>query len=215
MQTQYNPKNTEDKWYNFWLKEKLFSANSQSKRRPFTIVIPPPNITGILHMGHALNNTIQDVLIRFKRMSGYEALWMPGTDHAGIATQNVVEKQLAKQGLRKEDIGREKFTEKLWEWRREYGSTIIEQLKKLGASCDWDRVRFTLDEGYSRAVKEVFIRLYEKDLIYRGNYIINWCPRCKTALADEEAPYKEIEGWLYYIKYPIQKRSNSKSSIIL
>ncbi len=214
MQIKYNPKETEEKWYKFWEERSFFNAQRLSEKKSFCIVIPPPNITGILHMGHALNNTIQDVLIRFKRMQGYEALWMPGTDHAGIATQNVVEKSLIKEGLRKEDLGREKFLERLWEWKEKYGSTIINQLKKLGASCDWRRLRFTMDKDYSQAVREVFIRLYEKDLIYRGNYIINWCPRCKTALADEEAPYKEIEGWLYYIKYPIQKRSNSKSSII-
>ncbi len=203
--SKYSPKNTEDRIYDLWLKGFCFAARTNTHKRPFTIVIPPPNITGILHMGHALNNTIQDVLIRFKRMQGFEALWMPGTDHAGIATQNVVEKQLAKEGLRKEDIGKEEFIKRLWQWRNQYGSTIIEQLKKLGASCDWQRTRFTMDEGYSEAVKEVFVRLYEKGLIYRGNYIINWCPRCRTALSDEESPYSDIDGWLYYIKYPIDK----------
>ncbi len=201
---QYNPKETEERVYSFWLKNNAFSASVQDKKIPFCIVIPPPNITGILHMGHALNNTIQDVLIRFKRMQEYESLWMPGTDHAGIATQNVVEKQLAREGLTKEDIGRKEFTRRLWEWREKYGSTIIEQLKKLGASCDWGRTRFTMDEEYSEAVKEVFVHLYNKGLIYRGNYIINWCPRCKTALSDEEAPYSEVDGYLYYIRYPLK-----------
>ena len=203
--SQYNPKEVEEKIHQLWLKGDCFNADINPQKKPFSIVIPPPNITGILHMGHALNNTIQDVLIRFKRMQGFEVLWMPGTDHAGIATQNVVEKDLAKQELKKEDIGRDEFLKKLWAWRDEYGSTIIEQLKKLGASCDWRRTRFTMDEDYSRAVKEVFVNLYEKGLVYRGNYIINWCPRCKTALSDEESAHKEIDGFLYYIKYPLKK----------
>jgi valyl-tRNA synthetase len=205
--TKYNPKETEEKILKNWLSSEFFAAKPDSCKKPFCIVIPPPNITGILHMGHALNNTIQDVLIRFKRMSGFESLWMPGTDHAGIATQNVVEKDLAKQGLKKEDLGREQFLKRLWQWTDKYGSTILEQLKNLGASCDWQRARFTLDDEYSEAVKEAFIQLYDKGLIYRGNYIINWCPRCKTALSDEEAPRKEIDGWLYYIKYPVIKHS--------
>ncbi len=186
----YNPKEVEQKIYDFWEKKGLFKASINPDKKPYCIVIPPPNITGILHMGHALNNTIQDILIRFKRMQGYEALWMPGTDHAGIATQNVVERELAKKGLKRQDLGREKFLEEVWKWKEEYGSTIIKQLKKLGASCDWDRERFTMDEGLSNAVLEVFIRLYNKGLIYRGNYIINWCPRCQTALSDEEAPHR-------------------------
>ncbi|UCG35800.1 MAG: valine--tRNA ligase [Candidatus Omnitrophota bacterium] len=203
--SKYDPKPVEEKIYQKWLNEKKFAARANPSKRPFCIVIPPPNVTGILHMGHALNNTIQDVLIRFRRMQGYESLWMPGTDHAGIATQNVVEKELAKERLKKEDIGREKFLERLWDWTDKHGSTIIEQLKKLGASCDWDRTRFTMDKEYSEAVKEVFIKLYEKELIYRGNYIINWCPRCETALSDEESPHKEIDGWLYYIRYPVEQ----------
>ncbi|MCD6228819.1 MAG: valine--tRNA ligase, partial [Candidatus Omnitrophica bacterium] len=202
---KYNPKQVEENIYNFWIKGDYFSSHPTPNKKSFCIVIPPPNITGILHMGHALNNTIQDVLVRFKRMQGYASLWMPGTDHAGIATQNVVERSLSNKGLRKEDIGREEFLKLLWEWTHKYGSTIIEQLKKLGASCDWKRARFTMDEEYSEVVKEVFVRLYEKGLIYRGKYIINWCPRCKTALSDEEAPYKEIDGRLYYIKYPVKK----------
>jgi valyl-tRNA synthetase len=213
--SRYNPREVEPKILSQWLSAGVFSAGPNPQKKPFCIVIPPPNITGILHMGHALNNTIQDVLIRYKRMQGFEAFWMPGTDHAGIATQNVVEKQLAKEGLGKEDIGRDAFIERLWEWKKQYGSTIIEQLKRLGASCDWSRTRFTMDEGYSRAVEEVFIRLYEKGLIYRGNYIINWCPRCRTALSDEEAAHKEIDGWLYYIRYPVRghKVTSHKSQV--
>ncbi|MBN2483296.1 MAG: valine--tRNA ligase [Candidatus Omnitrophica bacterium] len=209
---QYVPHDVEDRIYQYWLENGCFSAQVDATKQPFCIVIPPPNVTGILHMGHALNNTIQDVLVRFKRMQGYESLWMPGTDHAGIATQNVVERNLAKQGLRKEDIGREKFIEKLWEWKDQYGSTIIGQLKKLGASCDWQRQRFTMDASYSEAVKETFVRLYEKGLIYRGNYIINWCPRCRTALSDEEAAHRELDGWLYYIRYPVKKAASNKRS---
>jgi len=200
----YNPKNTEEKWYRFWEERGCFKANVSLKKKPYTIVIPPPNITGILHMGHALNNTIQDIIIRHKRMQGFETLWLPGTDHAGIATQNVVEKELAKEGLKRQDLGREKFVERVWEWREKYGSTIIRQLKKLGCSCDWSRERFTMDKGLSDAVLEVFIQLYEKGLIYRGNYIINWCPRCQTALSDEEAQHHDVEGVLYHIKYPIK-----------
>jgi len=210
--SKYSPKEIEPKILDKWLEGGFFHGRKDPQKKPFSIVIPPPNITGILHMGHALNNTIQDVLVRFERMRGKAALWMPGTDHAGIATQNVVEKDLAKENLRKEDIGRQEFLKKLISWKNSYGSTIIEQLKKIGASCDWERTRFTMDEAYSEAVKEVFIRLWEKKLIYRGNYIINWCPRCKTALADEEAPYQEKEGFLYYIKYPVK---NSDEFVIV
>ncbi len=204
---QYNPKDIEEKWFEFWSKTPLLHAKINSGKKPFTIVIPPPNVTGILHMGHALNNTIQDILIRTKRMQGYEALWMPGTDHAGIATQNVVERKLAKEGKTRRDLGREKFVEEVWNWKKAYGSTIIHQLRRMGSTCDWARERFTMDEGYSESVVEVFVRLYEKGLIYRGNYIINWCPRCQTALADEEAPHHDIDGKLYYIKYPLKKSS--------
>ncbi|MFA5008822.1 MAG: class I tRNA ligase family protein, partial [Candidatus Omnitrophota bacterium] len=205
---RYNPKEVEEKILKEWLEGNLFSAKVDKSKKPFSIVIPPPNITGILHMGHALNDTIQDVLVRFKKMQGYEALWMPGTDHAGIATQNVVERDLAKQNLKKEDIGREEFLKRLWQWRDKYGSTIISQLKRLGCCCDWQRLRFTMDEPYSEAVKEVFVRLYEKGLVYRGKRIINWCPRCKTALSDEEAAHKEINGWLYYIRYPVARSTS-------
>ena len=207
--SRYSPGGIELSVLKRWIEQGAFNAELDKNKTPFCIVIPPPNVTGILHMGHALNNTIQDVLIRFRRMQGCEALWMPGTDHAGIATQNVVEKALAKQGLKKEDLGRDKFLQKLWSWTDEHGSTIIEQLKKLGASCDWRRTRFTKDEQYSDAVNEVFVNLYEKGLIYKGNYIINWCPRCKTALSDEESPHHEIDGWLYYIKYPVIPRQDS------
>jgi valyl-tRNA synthetase len=205
--TRYDPQATEEKIYSSWRENGFFRADATSAKKPYSIVIPPPNVTGILHMGHALNNTIQDILIRWKRMQGFEVLWMPGTDHAGIATQNVVERELAKGGFKRHDLGREKFIEKVWEWKESYGNTIIRQLKRLGCSCDWDRTRFTMDEGLSEAVKEVFIRLYEDGLIYKGNYIINWCPRCGTALSDEEAEHREVEGVLYYIKYPIKGRN--------
>jgi valyl-tRNA synthetase len=202
--TRYNPKAAEDKWYEHWEKKGFFHAQPNPQKKPYTIVIPPPNITGILHMGHALNNTVQDILIRYKRMQGFETEWMPGTDHAGIATQNVVEKELAKEGTKRHDVGREKFLERAWKWREEYGSTIIMQLKKLGCSCDWERVRFTMDPAYSKAVMHVFVRLWEKGLIYQDNKVINWCPRCGTALADEEAPRHEVQGNLYYLKYPFK-----------
>ncbi|MFA6357337.1 MAG: valine--tRNA ligase [Candidatus Omnitrophota bacterium] len=204
---QYNPKETEAKWYETWEKNNLFSARISPDKLPYSIIIPPPNVTGILHMGHALNNSIQDILIRYKKMRGFQTLWMPGTDHAGIATQNVVEKALAKEGLKRQDLGRDKFIARVWEWKEQYGSTIIHQLKKLGCSCDWNRLRFTMDTDYSTAVTEVFVRLYEKKLIYQGSYIINWCPRCQTALSDEEASHSELEGHLYYLKYPLKDNS--------
>ena len=205
--------NIDEKWCKYWQENNTFSAKANPDKEPYTIVIPPPNVTGILHMGHALNNTLQDIIIRYKRMKGFETLWMPGTDHAGIATQNVVEKQLAKEGKSRQDVGRDAFLKRLWEWKKEYGNTIIHQLKKLGSSCDWQRTRFTMDEGYSEAVKTVFIRLYEKGLIYQGERIINWCPRCHTALSDEEAEHQETQGHLYHIKYPY--RDNPKEHIIV
>jgi len=211
--TKYNPKEVEDRLYKAWEEKGLFKAEPNPKKKPYVIVIPPPNVTGILHIGHALNNTIQDILIRYKKMQGYEAEWMPGTDHAGIATQNVVEKKLAKEGIKKESLGREKFLERVWEWKKEYGSTIIKQLRKLGCACDWERVRFTMDEEYSKAVKEVFIALWNKKLIYQGDKVINWCPRCQTALSDEEAPRHELKGHLYYFKYPF--KDNPKESIVV
>ena len=202
----YNPKEVEDRLYAFWLEKKYFHGVIRSDKHPYTIVIPPPNVTDRLHMGHAFNNTHQDILIRFFKMRGLETEWMPGTDHAGIATQNVVERDLAKREKKtRHDLGREKFVERVWQWKEKYGSIIIEQLKKIGCACDWERTRFTMDEGLSKAVAEVFVRLYKKGLIYRGKYIINWCPRCLTALSDEEADQKETSGHLWYIKYPIEK----------
>jgi len=197
----YDPHAVEKKWYKYWEGNNYFYADVNSSNKPFSIVIPPPNVTGSLHMGHALNNTLQDILIRFKRMQGYNTLWLPGTDHAGIATQNVVEKQLLQEGLTRQEIGREKFIQRVWEWKRQYGNLIIEQLKRLGASCDWSRTRFTMDEGLSKAVREVFVLLYEQGFIYRDYYIVNWCPRCQTALADIEVEYRTINGHLDYIKY--------------
>jgi valyl-tRNA synthetase len=200
----YEPAPVERRWYEYWEREGLFHADPASDKPPYSIVIPPPNVTGQLHMGHALNNTMQDILCRYKRMTGYEVLWMPGMDHAGIATQNVVERSLASEGKTRHDLGREKFIERVWEWREEYGGKIINQLKRLGASCDWQRERFTMDEGLSTAVKEVFVRLYQDGLIYRGDYIINWCPRCHTALSDLESEHEEVTGGLYYIRYPFK-----------
>lgn len=202
----YDPHPVEEKWYRYWMEGDFFKADPYSNRKPYSIVIPPPNVTGVLHIGHALNNTLQDILIRFKRMDGFNVLWMPGTDHAGIATQNVVEKQLLEEGLDRHTLGREKFIERVWKWKEQSGGTIINQLKKLGASCDWSRERFTMDEGLSEAVKEVFIRLYREGLIYRSHYIINWCPRCQTALSDLEVEHQELPGKLYYLKYLFQER---------
>jgi len=200
----YNPHLVEEKWYRHWEKLGYFRADENSDQKAYSIVIPPPNVTGVLHIGHALNNTLQDILVRFKRMKGYNALWMPGTDHAGIATQNVVEKQLSENGVSRHTLGREKFIERVWKWKEQSGGTIISQLKKLGASCDWSRERFTMDEGLSEAVKEVFIRLYQEGLIYRSHYIINWCPRCQTALSDLEVEHQEVLGKLYHLKYPFK-----------
>jgi len=192
----------EQRWYTRWLDEKTFSARMDEGKPAFAIVIPPPNVTGVLHIGHALNNTLQDLLVRYHRMRGDNTLWVPGTDHAGIATQNVVERQLASEKLSRHDLGREKFIERVWAWKEEKGGTIINQLKRMGASCDWDRERFTMDEGLSRAVREVFVRLYKEGLIYKGDYIVNWCPRCHTALADDEVEHDPTDGKLYHIRYP-------------
>lgn len=201
----YNPSEVEDRTYQFWLEKNYFRAQVSTEKQPYTIVIPPPNVTDVLHMGHAYNNLIQDIIIRFQRMQEKEALWLPGTDHAGIATQNVVERYIRKeQNQSRHDLGREKFVEFVWKWREERGGRIIEQLKKMGFSCDWDRERFTMDEGMSHAVLEVFVRLFNKGLIYRGEYIINWCPRCQTALSDEEVEHEDIDGHIWYIKYPIK-----------
>ncbi len=199
----YDPKDIEDRLYKKWLDKKYFHAEVDKTKKPFTIVIPPPNITGQLHMGHALDNTMQDILIRFKRMQGYNALWQPGTDHASIATEVKIIEQLKKEGIDKEDLGREGFLKRAWEWKDEYGGRIIDQLKKMGSSCDWDRERFTLDEGCSKAVEEVFIRLYEKGYIYKGSRIINWCPVCQTSISDAEVEHEEQAGHFWHIKYPI------------
>ncbi len=198
----FNPDSAEKKWYEFWMSSNLFTAGAHSSDKPFAIVIPPPNVTGTLHMGHALNATIQDILVRWKRMCGYSVLWLPGMDHAGIATQNVVERQLASEGTDRHHLGREQFIGRVWKWKDEYGGRIINQLKRLGASCDWSRERFTLDEGLSLAVNEVFVSLYEQGLIYRDNRLINWCPRCHTALSDIEVEHEEMEGRLTHIRYP-------------
>jgi valyl-tRNA synthetase len=201
----YAPAAVERRWYEYWEKEKLFAAADESGKPSYSIVIPPPNVTGVLHMGHALNNTMQDILCRYRRLRGDNVLWMPGTDHAGIATQNVVEKKLSADGSDRHQLGREKFIAAVWEWREEYGSAIINQLKRLGASCDWDRERFTMDEGLSRAVRKVFVQLYKEGLIYRGHYIINWCHRCHTALSDLEVEHEDKDGHLYHIRYPFPK----------
>ena len=199
--SRYEAKEIEEKWYQFWLDNNLFDSEIDTDKEPYTILIPPPNVTGVLHMGHALNNTFQDYLIRYWKMNGKNTLWIPGTDHAGIATQNVVERQLKKENLRKEDIGREEFIKKIWEWKKEKGSAIIDQLKKLGCACDWRREKFTMDNKMSKLVTDCFIHLYKKDLIYEGEYIVNHCPRCQTALADDEVEHEENNGKLYYLKY--------------
>ena len=199
----YNPSAVEDRTYDFWLKGKYFHAEVDQKKKPYTIVIPPPNITGQLHMGHALDETLQDILIRWKRMQGYSALWLPGTDHASIATEAKIVEAMRKEGITKDDLGRDGFLERAWAWKEKFGGRIIEQLKKLGTSCDWDRERFTLDEGCSKAVREVFVRLYEKGLIYRGERIINWCPHCLTSISDAEVEYAEKDGNFWHLRYPI------------
>ncbi len=198
----YEPHEVEKRCYAYWVENGLFSAEETSDKKGYSIVIPPPNVTGVLHMGHALNNTLQDILCRYRRLKGDNVLWMPGTDHAGIATQNVVERKLAAEGKTRHEVGREAFIEEVWKWKEESGSAIINQLKRMGASCDWDRERFTMDAGLSESVRKVFVDLYKKDLIYRGHYIINWCPRCNTALADLEVEHEEADGKLYHITYP-------------
>lgn len=213
LSSRFNFKDIDEKWCVKWEESNIFHGTKSATKKPYSIVIPPPNVTGILHMGHALNNTLQDIIIRYKRMSGFETCWMPGTDHAGIATQNVVEKKLAKEGKKRQDVGREDFIKQLWEWKKEYGNTIIHQLKKLGSSCDWERTRFTMDEDYSDAVKKVFVTLYKKDLIYKGERIINWCPRCHTALSDEEAEHEDHHGHLYHIRYAF--KNNSEKHVIV
>ncbi|HPD56179.1 MAG TPA: valine--tRNA ligase [Smithellaceae bacterium] len=198
----FEPAEAEKRIYDYWLKNNFFHALDESEKKPFSIVIPPPNVTGMLHMGHALNNTLQDIIIRYKRMQGYNALWMPGMDHAGIATQNVVEQELAKEGLTRHDLGREKFIARVWQWKEKYGGVIINQLKRLGCSCDWQRERFTMDEGLSQAVREVFVKLFDDGLIYQGDYIVNWCPRCHTAISDLEVEFVQEASCLWHIGYP-------------
>ncbi len=205
----YDPTNVEDRIYKFWLDGGYFSAQPDPEKKPYTIVIPPPNITGQLHMGHALDETLQDILIRYRRMQGYAALWIPGTDHASIATEAKIVEAMRKEGVSKEDLGREKFLERAWAWKEQYGGRIVEQLKKLGTSCDWSRERFTLDEGCSEAVREVFVRLYEKGLIYRGERIINWCPHCQTSISDAEVEYSEQAGHFWHISYPLADGSGA------
>ncbi len=200
----YDPKSVEKKIYQMWLDGGWFKAERDPEKTPFTIVIPPPNVTGQLHLGHAFDDTIQDALIRYKRMKGFSALWLPGTDHAGIATQIKVEEKLREEGLTRFDLGREKFLERVWAWKEQYGSRILTQLQTMGASCDWSRLRFTMDEQCARAVREVFVSLYNKGLIYRGNRIINWCPHCTTALSDTEVEYTEKPGHLWHLRYPVK-----------
>jgi len=212
LRTTYDPKEIENKTYQRWMDRGYFRAEPDEAKQPYAIVIPPPNITGQLHMGHALDNMMQDAIIRFRRMQGYAALWLPGTDHASIATEVKIVQQLAEEGLTKQDIGREAFLERAWAWKEQYGGRIVEQLKKLGSSCDWTRERFTMDEGCSRAVREVFVRLYEKGLIYRGSRIINWCPQCKTALSDAEVDYSESDSHLWHIRY---SSADGKHSVVV
>ena len=205
LEKQYNPKNVEDRIYKTWLDNKYFHAKREEGKKTYTIVIPPPNITGQLHMGHALDNTLQDILIRYHRMAGYDTLWLPGTDHASIATEAKIVETMRKEGISKDDLGRDGFLERAWDWKKQYGGRIIEQLKKLGSSCDWDRERFTLDEGCSKAVNEVFVRLYDKDLIYRGNRMVNWCPCCNTSISDAEVEYEEQDGFFWHLLYTVKE----------
>lgn len=208
MDPQYNPKEVEKRIYAFWEKGGFFNPDNLEGKKRFSITIPPPNVTGSLHMGHALNAVIQDILIRWKRMQGFKTVWIPGTDHAGIATQNVVEKKLKKEGKSRFDFGREKFIEEVWKWKEQYGDIILEQLKKIGASCDWSRTRFTMDEKYSAAVMESFLHYYKNGWVYRGERVVNWCPRCKTSLSDLELEYKEEKSSLWFIKYPLVGKEN-------
>ncbi|MBQ4054722.1 MAG: class I tRNA ligase family protein, partial [Clostridia bacterium] len=205
LEKTYSPSELEDRLYDFWCEKGYFTPEVDREKKPFSIVIPPPNITGQLHMGHALDNTLQDILIRYKRMSGFSTLWLPGTDHASIATEAKIVEAMRNEGITKDDIGREGFLERAWEWKRKYGGRIIEQLKKLGSSCDWTRERFTLDEGCSEAVQTVFMKLYEKGLIYRGNRMVNWCPTCMTSISDAEVEYEDQDGKFYHLLYPVKE----------
>ena len=202
---QYDPSQVEDRIYQFWQDGGYFHTEADPDKKPYTIVMPPPNVTGQLHMGHALDNTMQDVLIRTKRMQGYAALWVPGTDHASIATEAKVVEAMRAEGLTKEMVGRDGFLERAWAWKTKYGNRIVSQLKKLGTSCDWQRERFTMDEGCSDAVKEVFVRLYDKGLIYRGNRMVNWCPHCNTSISDAEVEYEEKDGNFWHLLYPVKE----------
>ena len=199
----YNAADVEGRIYSFWVEGGYFTPRMDHEKRPFVVIMPPPNVTGELHLGHALTAAVEDVLCRWHRMLGESTLWLPGKDHAGIATQWVVEQQLAREGTSRQELGRDSFLERVWEWVRKYGNTIDEQHKRLGASCDWSRLSFTLDPGPSKAVRTTFVNLYGKGLIYRGERIINWCPRCSTALSDLEVEHQDLEGWLYYIRYPL------------
>jgi valyl-tRNA synthetase len=201
---KYNPRKVEDKWYSTWMEKRFFNSKPNPEKQPYTIVIPPPNVTGVLHMGHMLNNTIQDVLVRKARMQGYETCWVPGTDHASIATEAKVVNMLKEQGINKNDLTRDRFLEYAWEWKEKHGGIILEQLKKLGASCDWDRTAFTMDEALSASVLKVFVDLYNKGKIYRGVRMVNWDPQAKTAVSDEEVVYKEVQSKLYYVNYKIE-----------
>ena len=205
---QYEPRNVEDRTYKAWIDGGYFKAPCDPNKKTYTIVIPPPNITGQLHMGHALDNTLQDILIRYKRMQGFDTLWLPGTDHASIATEVKIVEKMREEGITKDDLGREGFLVRAWDWKKQYGGRIVEQLKKLGSSCDWSRERFTMDEGCNKAVKEVFVRLYEKGLIYRGNRIINWCPECRTTISDAEVEYEDQAGHFWHLRYPFKDGSD-------
>src|SRR5215510_8383200 len=209
----YNSQEVEGRWYQRWESKGYFRADAKSDRPPFAMVMPPPNVTGSLHMGHMLNNTVHDVIARRKRMQGFNTLWLPGMDHAGIATQNVVERELQKEGLTRHDLGREKFVQRVWEWKEQYGGIILKQIRRIGSSCDWSRERFTFDEGLSRAVREVFVQLYDEGLIYRGKRLINWCPRCLTALSDLEVRHEPKDAKLYHIKYPLKDRPGESVTV--
>ena len=203
LEKAYNPALVENKWYEHWLEKNYFTADPSSEKEPFTIVIPPPNVTGMLTVGHVLNNTIQDILVRKARMEGMEACWMPGTDHASIATETKVVDFLNEQGIDKGELTREEFLKHTWDWKEKYGGIIIRQLKKLGCSCDWEKERFTMDKGYTRAVLSAFVKLYEKGLIYKGHRLVNWCPVSKSAISDEEVIHKEVNGQLWHFRYPV------------